>query len=105
AGDPAIEEGRRRSGDRSFRGMPWRSIYVDKKHEHLIDLGGFRDQRYFSPRWSRSSGEIYGRGPAMKALPDVKTLNTIMRYGLEGLALDVYPPWMFPEESVVGRLR
>ena len=41
----------------------------------------------------------------MDVLPDVKTLNTIVKYGLEGLVLSIYPPWLFPDESLIGRLK
>ena len=102
-GDPLLGEARR-AGDRSIAGADWISVYVDVEHEKIVSKGGFRDRRYFTPRWSKSAGEVWGRGPAMDVLPDVKTLNTIVRYGLEGLILSVYPPWLFPDESLIGRL-
>lgn len=92
-------------GDRSNAGTDWVSVYVDVEHEKIVSKGGFRDQRYFTPRWSKSSGEVWGRGPAMDVRPDVKTLNTIVKYGLEGLVLSIYPPWLFPDESLIGRLK
>jgi len=102
--DPQLG-GKGRAGDRSSGNSPWVSLYLDHANEHVVDRGGFRDQRLFTPRWSKASGELYGRGPAMEALPDIKTLNTLVRYGLEGMILQVYPPWLFPDESLVGRLR
>jgi len=102
--DPQLG-GKTRAGDRSSGNSPWVSVYLDHGNEHVVASGGFRDQRLFAPRWSKASGELYGRGPAMEALPDIKTLNTLVRYGLEGLILSVYPPWLFPDESLIGRLR
>ena len=91
--------------DRSNRAMPWVSVYVDKTHETEVERGGFSQQRYFSGRWTRSDGELYGRSPAIDALPDIKSLSTLAKYGLEGLAMHVYPPWLFPDESIIGRLK
>ena len=103
--DPLLGGERPNPRDRSVRGMEWSSVYVDKKAEKIVLEGGFRDQRYFAARWKKSSGELYGRGPAMDALPDVKSLTTIVKYSLEGLILDVYPPWWIPNESILGNLR
>lgn len=93
------------TGDRSYRAFDWQSVYLDQEHERLIERGGFRERRYFPVRWSVASGEIYGRGPGMEALPDVKTLNLLARYGLEAAVLDVYPPFLGPDEALFGRLR
>jgi hypothetical protein len=43
-------------------------------------------------RSSVISGEIYGRGRVMTALPDIKTLNTMQEYLLRHSALQVAPP-------------
>ena len=102
--DPVYGE-ERRVGDNSMAGADWVSCYVDKTNRQKVSEGGYRDQRYFASRWHRSSGELYGRSPSMDALADIKSLNTIVRYGLEGLILQVYPPWLIPDESLLGRLK
>jgi hypothetical protein len=35
-------------------------------------------QPYINFRWMKSAGEIYGRSPVMKALPDIKTANKVV---------------------------
>ncbi len=102
--DPVLGE-KAAPGDRSNRAMPWVSLYIDKTHEEVVERGGFRSQRYFTGRWTRSAGELYGRSPAIDALPDIKSLSTLTKYGLEGLAMHVYPPWLIPDESIIGRLK
>ena len=102
--DPLLGEEEPTPNDRSIKGMEWRSVYVECAEKKIVLESGYRDQRHFAARWKRSSGEMYGRGPAMDALPDVKSLNTLVKYGLEGLVLDVYPPWLFPNESIIGNL-
>jgi hypothetical protein len=46
------------------------------------------------------SGEIYGRGRAMVALPDIKTLNTMQEYLLRHSAMVVAPPITGISDSV-----
>ena len=104
ADDPAYGIKRTR-GDRDISGADWRSVYVAVEADKVLSEGGHREQRYFASRWSKASSEIYGRSPAMEALPDIKTLNTLRKYGLEGLVLSVYPAWLFPDESIIGRLK
>lgn len=47
-------------------------------------------------------GEIYGRGPALMALNDIKTLNVMTEYVLRHSALQVAPPIMAVADSVVN---
>ena len=60
-------------------GMPWESLYFDLKEKELIDQGGYFELPMMVPRWSKDSGERYGRGPGVTALPDVKMLNAIWK--------------------------
>lgn len=53
----------------------------------------FQDELEQSPwvvfRWSTLAGEIYGRGPAMEALPDARTLNRLTELVLRNAALAI----------------
>lgn len=42
-----------------------------------------------SGRWSKVSGEVRGRGPAIDVLPDVKTLNKVKEFLLQKAAIDL----------------
>lgn len=53
-------------------------------------------------RTSVTSGEIYGRGPVIKALPNIKTLNAIVEYLLRHSALQVAPPLTAVSDGVVN---
>lgn len=67
------------------KGMEWASYYVLRDGKHLLDEGGFTSFPYAISRYEQTSGEIYGRSPAMEILPAVKTLNeqkkTILKQG------------------------
>ncbi len=88
--------------DRRAIAMPVASVYVAVRDKHIIGEGGYRELPVHVARWSLSSGEKYGRSPSMKALPFVKVLNTIVRYGLEALPRALYPPMLVMEGTVVG---
>jgi hypothetical protein len=45
-------------------------------------------------RWSKSSREIGGRGPAIEALPTGRTLNMMARFLMEAAAMNATPPWL-----------
>lgn len=78
------------------------SLYVSVEGRQVVRRGGFRELPYHVPRWSKSARERYGRSPAMLALPDIRTLNLIVRYGLEALPLALYPPWLVKEGTLSG---
>ena len=44
----------------------------------LLSTGTFSQSPMISFRWLKSPGEIYGRSPVMKALPDIKTANKVV---------------------------
>lgn len=63
--------------------------------------GGFRDFPYVVPRWTKASGETYGRSPAMNALPEVKTLNKMTETVLIGAQKVVDPPLQLPDDGFI----
>ena len=88
-----------RKGSILAKDMPFAGVWVNVEAEEVIDESGFFELPYIVPRWSKLSGETYGRSVTMKAMPDIKTLNLINRYGLEALPLELYPPWLVNSET------
>jgi hypothetical protein len=70
---------------KDFRSMPFMSMYVLVKGNHKLSEGGYFSFPYNISRYVTAPGEIYGRSPAMIALPSIKTLNeqkkTILKQG------------------------
>ena len=58
---------------------PWKSVHLLLDHKHILKVSGYWEMPYSVPRWTVSQREIYGRSPAMKALPDIRMLNEVMR--------------------------
>jgi hypothetical protein len=66
-----------------YRGMDYASYYVEKSDKHMVQEGGFPTFPYAISRYDQAPGEIYGRSPAMDALPAMKTLNEQKKAFLE----------------------
>lgn len=88
------------SGKTPRLAMPFASLWIDVANEALVAEGGFQEMPYIVPRWDTATDEIYGRSPAMVALPDAATLNqqakTILRAGHKA----VEPPLLVPNDGV-----
>jgi hypothetical protein len=69
------------------RGLPFFSIYIllDVADSSILQEGGYSSFPYAVSRYTQSSGETYGRGPAQYVLPSIKTLNeqkkTVLKQG------------------------
>jgi hypothetical protein len=64
-----------------------------------------REQRsspWVTFRWTVAPGEIYGRGPATFALPDIKSLNKVKQLILQRASIDALGMWMVKEDGVMN---
>jgi hypothetical protein len=85
--------------------MQYVSQYIMLEEEFEISESGFREFPYVVPRWTKCSGETYGRSPAMNALPDMKTLNEMTRTVLVGAQKVVDPPLQLPDDGFIMPIR
>jgi hypothetical protein len=86
-------------------GMPWASCWVEKDSKELIHESGYTAFPGSVYRYTRTPGEVFGRGRGHLAWPDTWTLNTTKRMGLEDWALKIRPPVLTAHDSVIGTLR
>ena len=84
--------------------MPWGSRYFLAETKKQLSEGGFLENPYLTPRWSKMAEETYGRGPAMGALPGIKGVNAMSRDQLIAGELRVRPPINVFANSVQGTL-
>lgn len=64
-----------------------------------LEHARFQEFPFVIARWSKRSGEVYGCGPGMDALPDVKLLNELEKLNLRALAKAIDPPIMVPDDG------
>jgi hypothetical protein len=81
--------------------MPWTSITyeIDNNHKNEKPLrkSGYRTKPNAIPRWSVSSGNIYGNGPGDMALGDAKQLQKLASKLMETIEKDINPPLIGPD--------
>ena len=87
------------------KNMKFQSIYFEHGTDHIISVGGFNENPYVVSRYLKSSTEIYGRSPAMNALPDVKVLNKMVEHALKAVAKQIDPPLLVPDDSMLAPVR
>lgn len=56
--------------------------------------------RWIISRWSKNTGEAFGRGPVLDALYDAKTLNKVMELLLINGSLSIAPPFTAVDDGV-----
>ena len=92
-------------GKKAANMLPVASIYIDEKDKHVLAEGGFDEMPYMVSRWSKTSSEVFGRSPAMTALPDIKMLQEIMKTTIKAAQKVVDPPLLVPDDGVLGPVR
>jgi len=83
--------------------LPFVSVYVEKSTKHILQEGGFSQFPYSVPRFYKASGEVYGRGPAITALPDIKMLNEMTKTTIKAAQKIVDPPLQAPDDGFLGQ--
>jgi hypothetical protein len=91
--------------DMSQLALPFYSTYVLVCEKIELKSGRFKRLPYIVSRWTKVSGEVYGRSPAMNALPEAKTLNVMAKTVIKGAQKVVDPPMQMPDDGFVRPLR
>jgi hypothetical protein len=98
--EPQID---RDTSKRDNKNMPWRSVYLENSTNTILDESGFKEFPYVVSRYFVASGEVYGRGPGMVALPDVKELQQKKQDILKAGQKKLSPPLLLPHDGFMGQ--
>jgi hypothetical protein len=82
-----------------------RSFYILFNGKYQLSEGKFDEFPFLCPRWSKASGETYGRGPTHDALPDIRSLNKLREMELRALPKIIDPPLVAVNGDVIGPAR
>jgi len=85
--------------------MPIASLYVERESKNVLEVGGYLEMPYMTPRWLRDSEEINGRGPGMDALADTKMLNEMSKTDIKAMQKIADPPLLVPDEMRLSPMR
>lgn len=91
----------RRSERRDYRGMALSSYYLMTEARAVLQEGGYRSMPYCVGRYSTSPREVYGRGPGMMCLPEIKMLNEMRKSILRAAQKAVNPPLLLPDDALM----
>jgi hypothetical protein len=83
------------------KNMPFRSVYFEAQggdKDKLLRETGYREFPVLAARWNVTGGDIYGTGPAMEALGDLRQLQQEQFYKSKGIANLADPPIVAPTE-------
>lgn len=78
------------------KNMPYRSVYfesrtADKTYGGVLRESGFNQFPVLAARWNVTGGDIYGTGPGMEALGDLRQLQQEQFYKSKAIALQADP--------------
>lgn len=68
----------------------------------LLREGVFNASPVIAFRWLKAPGELYGRSPVMKALPDIKTANKVVELILKNTSIAVTGIWQADDDGVLN---
>ena len=82
--------------------MPIESIYILCEEELVLQESGYPEMPYAVARLEVLAGELYGRGPANIALPEVKSLNEMAKLQLDSSNMRLRPPLDVPVNAYIN---
>lgn len=78
------------------------ALLMEKGSPYLLGTGRFSGSPVISFRWMKSPGEIYGRSPVMKTLPDIKTANKVVELILKNASIAATGIWQADDDGVLN---
>jgi len=76
--------------------MPYDSLWISLIDKALVRRSGVRMMRYIVHRFMKGTGELYGRSPGMKRLPEGRTLNDMVKLTLANAEMKIAPSILAP---------
>jgi hypothetical protein len=80
----------------------WCYHVIDKVSKEEIVYRRFNSSPWVISRYSKIAGEIYGRGPLLTALPDIKTLNKTLELVLKNASLAISGVYTAADDGVLN---
>lgn len=78
------------------------ALLTEKGRPVELASGRFSHSPCIAFRWMKSPGEIYGRSPVMKALPDIKTANKVVELILKNASIAVTGIWQADDDGILN---
>lgn len=85
-----------------LKGKKWASFYFATADKKFLSEGGYRVFPAAISRYMQAPQEVYGRGPAMLVLPQIKLLNEEKKAIIKQAHRALDPPIMAADDGVIG---
>jgi hypothetical protein len=89
-------------GGKLAKNLPVASCHMEVDTSHVLREGGYHEFPCMVPRWMRLPNSAYATGPMSRALPDVKTLNEVVKWDLMGAETTLAPPLIAEDDGVLN---
>lgn len=83
--------------------MAFSAFEVCVHTKQILERSGYHELPYMWSRYTVNPAEVYGRGPAMLVLPDIKTLQEIEKTFLRSGQKAADPPLLVADDGKLGR--
>jgi hypothetical protein len=84
------------------RGHAFRALLVTDRGPVVLREGRFAESPFIGFRWLKAPGEVYGRGPVAKALPDIRTANKVVELILKNASIAATGIWQADDDGVLN---
>jgi hypothetical protein len=84
------------------RGCGFMAVLDHEGRAVPLASGHFLDSPFIAFRWMKAPGEAYGRGPVMKALPDIRTANKVVELVLKNASIAATGIWQAEDDGVLN---
>lgn len=74
----------------------WKAIIVEEEYT------GVGSCPYIVSRWSKASGEVWGRGPLFHALPSIRVANLVVQLVLENAEMAIAGLWTVEDDGTAN---
>ena len=88
--------------DNSLISQPTLSQNLDTGGPVLLVERRLNENPWIITRWVKVAGEVFGRGPLLFALPDIKTLNKVTELMLQNASMSISGLWGVANDSIAN---
>lgn len=67
-----------------------------------LATGHFAESPFIAFRWLKAPGDVFGRGPVAKALPDIRTANKVVELVLKNASIAATGIWQAEDDGVLN---
>ena len=83
---------------------PWACYYISVIDKKICQETGYYELPFMVPRWSKTTGDVYGFGPGCTARPDIKTLNESRKLAMKAWEKSIDPPLKAMQNGILGKI-